>query len=171
MKGRAGLLLTLAAISLGGCYFAHRDAEDPPLLLEEPKKGAQEEASEGMADNSPCHVCHINYEDEPLALWHAKAGVGCEKCHGASEAHTNDEDNITPPDKMYARDVVNKMCMDCHKKVELAKKQEDHKDVLPAPASARKVCTDCHGKHRLERRNVLWDKRTGKLLPDDQQPK
>lgn len=26
------------------------------------------------------------------------------------------------------------------------------------------VCTDCHGEHRLERRVVRWDKRTGELI-------
>ena len=31
------------------------------------------------------------------------------------------------------------------------------------------VCTDCHGQgHRLEKRNVRWDKVTRKLLPSTQ---
>ena len=33
---------------------------------------------------------------------HAKENVGCMKCHGASRAHRNDEDNVTAPDKMFA---------------------------------------------------------------------
>ncbi len=40
--------------------------------------------------------------------------MGCIDCHGQSFPHRNDEDNITPPDKMYPLDEIEKMCADCH---------------------------------------------------------
>ncbi len=159
--------------------------EDPPVLLEEPQKQPTrrskkdetelllllEEPDEAfsaagpMADNSRCHVCHMNYEVEELAVTHAKANIGCEKCHGASDAHCSDEDNITPPEIMFPRAKINGSCMTCHPKGRLDIKA--HKPVLEALAQNKKVCTDCHGDHRLAHRTRRWDKATGKLIEDD----
>jgi hypothetical protein len=89
---------------------------EPLLLLEE---GGSEELNlpaGPMADNSRCHVCHINYEDEALTFDHARADIGCEDCHGASDAHCADEDNITPPDTMFPVDKITSFCMGCHTK-------------------------------------------------------
>lgn len=116
-------------------------------------------------DNSRCHVCHINYEDEEFAVRHARANVGCEKCHGASDAHCGDENNVTPPDLMYPKAKVNLSCWMCHDKATLAK-VADHKPALAAVEARTKLCTDCHGQHRLARRDVRWDKATGKLLEE-----
>jgi hypothetical protein len=158
-----------AALLLGGCYVADQPAEEP-LLLEEPTD-APAETTEDMADNSRCFVCHFfNYSDEPLAVTHAHAGIGCVDCHGDSEPHTNDENNVTPPDKMYPRDAINPACLACHTKKDLLEKPKEHKLILPQPKTAKSACTDCHGEHRLEDRVVRWDKKTGKLLPKEQQP-
>jgi len=113
--------------------------------------------------NSRCHVCHINYEEEEFAVGHAKVGVSCEKCHGQSDDHCGDEGNITPPDIMYPKAKINASCMKCHARTYLASKRA-HKKLFAATDPTEYVCTDCHGEHRLTRREVQWDKTTGKLL-------
>jgi len=144
---------------------------DAPLLLDEHAEPARPEPV-GGADNSPCFVCHANYRHEGLAATHAAAKIGCAACHGESIPHRNDENNTIPPEKMYARDVIDNACGKCHK---------DH-DVAPGKVIARYkkrgldkadtdtvVCTDCHGDHRLKLRTVTWDKKTGKLLQTNKQ--
>ena len=121
--------------------------EDPPLLLEE------EEETGPVADNSRCHVCHINYSEEALAVTHARANISCEQCHGSSDAHCSDEDNITPPDIMYPAEKINAFCKSCHPDAKLGR--------------GKKFCTDCHGEHRLSHRTRKWDKATGELIKDD----
>ncbi len=138
-----------------------------PLLLEEPPKKKPRAKDQGpVADNHACHVCHTNYEEELMAVQHAEADVGCVECHGQSAAHRNDENNITPPDKMYPAEAIDASCVKCHethdapaRKV-IAQWQErcaGKKDL------GQMVCTDCHGEHRLKIRTVRWDKKTGKL--------
>ncbi len=147
-----------------------------PLLLDdapEPKKTEEEPFDPWgtpkavKADNTACFVCHANFKEEPLAVRHAEANVGCMKCHGKSLEHRDDEDNITPPDKMYALDKIESNCKKCH---------DDH-DVPAAKVIARWqkrcpdkndpatiACTDCHGMHRLKIRTVRWNKNTGVLM-------
>jgi hypothetical protein len=143
-----------------------------PLLLEEPK--AKKTTKKGpVADNQACFVCHANYQEEELVTVHADNNVGCIKCHGESLPHRNDENNTTPPDKMYPATAIDKMCGECHdehnapaKKV-LARWQER----CPKKGADQIVCTDCHGDHRLKLRTVRWDKATGKLLPAEKAAK
>jgi len=142
----------------------------PPL---EVKPGAPrlEEVAKDIEEppkvNAPCYVCHLNYAEETLSLTHARANVGCMSCHGESEAHRGDEFNKTPPNVMFPRDAINGFCTSCHKAHD-----------APAQSVIRMwferaygtnpnelVCTDCHGEHRLIGRRVMWDKRTGELLP------
>jgi len=128
--------------------------------------GAPKKAKVDPADNSYCLVCHANYEDEKLTKSHVPAAVGCEKCHGPSVKHSGDEDGLTPPDKMYAHAAVTAMCMECHEKPALLKR-DDHKDFFKAN-EPDEGCNDCHGEHhRLENRTRVWDKKTGKLMKDD----
>lgn len=62
---------------------------------------------------------------------------------GISAAHANDEDiGATKPDITYTRDDVERACMKCHKKHEIADSKLVRFDLYP-------VCTDCHGKHRI----------------------
>ncbi|HYW78238.1 MAG TPA: hypothetical protein VE890_01635 [Thermoguttaceae bacterium] len=119
------------------------------------------------ANNQACFACHANYEKEPFVNWHAEANVGCVKCHGPSSDHRNDENNITPPDKIFGPGTIAKLCKDCH---------DDHDapaaDVIarwqercPVKTKADEiVCTDCHGQHRLKFRTVWWDKETRELV-------
>ena len=111
------------------------------LLLLVPLAWAAEGEKKKPADNSRCQVCHINFADEPFAVKHAKHGVGCEKCHGPSDAHASDENNITPPDILYPPDKVNTACLACHNRAKLAQVDE-HEKVLKDPATSKDRCID-----------------------------
>ncbi len=116
------------------------------------------------ANNDRCHVCHINYAEEKFAVHHARHGVGCEKCHGPSDDHCGSESHELAPDLIYPRDRIAPACLKCHEPKTLAA-QDMHTLNLVATPKAKKVCTDCHDTHRLEKRQVRWDKATRKLLP------
>ncbi len=173
----AGIVLTVAWLASAADKLAGSGKDlsplkvdkAAPLLLDEPPAKPPEafDPKKPRADNSACFVCHGNFQEESMVAVHAKENVGCMKCHGASRAHRNDEDNVTAPDKMFAPARIDNACRECH---------EDHN------ASARKViamfqarfsantdpkkvvCTDCHGEHRLKVRSVSWDKRHGQAL-------
>jgi hypothetical protein len=149
------LTLALAAVivATGGCE--EKVLNEPPLLLEE-STDTQELAppSGPVADNSRCHVCHLNYAVEELAVVHGRANIGCEQCHGSSDAHCSDEDNVTPPDIMFPMEKINSFCKSCHADAKLG--------------GGKKYCTDCHGDHRLGHRTRRWDKSTGELIEDDE---
>ncbi len=118
-----------------------------------------------VADNGPCLVCHLNFGFEELAQTHADANVGCIRCHGISMAHSEDEENTTPPDQMFAKAKVNSSCLECHEKPSLG---DTHKPVLSGEATESQYCSECHGKHRLSRRTVRWNKDTGELITNKQ---
>jgi hypothetical protein len=122
------------------------------------------------ADNSYCYVCHINYKSEALTLAHEKIGVGCEACHGMSDAHSSDENGLTAPERMFATDKIVAYCTDCHNPAELRKIEMHLLFVFVGSSQNRKVCTDCHGKHRLENRTRKWNKDTGVLVWKDGSP-
>lgn len=138
-----------------------------PLLLDAPKKKTEVKPDDRIvADNESCYVCHGNYREEEMVLQHARANVGCVKCHGASLAHRDDEDNITPPDIIFGRKTIDKGCKTCHDEHDVAAKKVVAKwqERCPGKKAEDLVCTDCHGKHRLERRTVRWDKDTRALI-------
>jgi len=140
--------------------------KDAPLLLDDAP--AEEPKDEILADNEACYVCHTNYKEEEFVVWHAQGDVGCTDCHGKSFAHRNDEDNITPPDKMYApEDIEKDCCAECHDEhdvpaVEVIARWQERCPAKTDPKTI--VCTDCHGQHRLAFRTVWWDKKTGELI-------
>ncbi len=138
--------------------------EEPLLLLEDEPEGLATPTGP-VADNSRCHVCHMNYEVEPLTIVHARADISCEQCHGASDAHCSDEDNITPPDIMYPAEKIDSFCMGCHtnEKIDVLV----HKSIWADIDTEQGACTNCHGEHRLSHRTRRWDKTSGKLLQDD----
>lgn len=130
--------------------------DDKPLLLDD--GAGTDEPAQPAADNSRCHVCHVNYVREDIALVHARADIGCEDCHGASDAHIADEswawgENGTAPDVMFPRPRINPFCMGCHPAEKIDAKQ--HK-ALFADDGEKKYCTDCHGEHRLPERKCKW---------------
>lgn len=128
--------------------------EEPLLLLENDQPGGVEEDG---ADNSRCFVCHLNYQVEEIAVTHARQGIGCARCHGASDAHIADESwasggTGTPPDIMYRREQVNPSCLRCHAPALTAAESR-----CPFFRLEEKgVCTDCHGNHRLKTRRCQW---------------
>ncbi len=129
--------------------------------------GWHKEDSPEPADNSFCYVCHLNYDEENLVTIHQKVGVGCETCHGMSDKHSEDEDNVTPPDIMFPSGQIIAFCMECHEKKDLLK-EESHDELFDADAGRGKTCMDCHGeKHELKVRTRRWDKLTGRLIWDD----
>jgi hypothetical protein len=181
-RGRAGD----PALRAGGTAWAAGDEaekpggppplvvdQDAPLLLDEPTETeppAPQPTPRAAAENAACFVCHANYQKEPLVGEHAAANVACVDCHGKSYAHRNDENNTTPPEIMYPADRIDPSCQKCHATHDAPARKvialwlqrcPDQRD----PEAI--VCTDCHGTHRLKRRSVRWDKRTGKLLPEE----
>lgn len=155
-----GLLLVLAA----GCAFQKQAGNDSG------GKGTEEV----FVANPFCGACHYGFADENLARTHEKAGIGCERCHGESERHRSDENNITPPDIMYPRDKIIPTCMMCHPRQEI-RRVPAHEALLAgaktsldsAPESDARstVCTDCHAKeHRIKVRTIRWNKATGERL-------
>jgi hypothetical protein len=140
-----------------------------PLLLDEPGDKPSGDQAAKTADNAACYVCHGNYEEEPLAAWHAAKDVGCVDCHGPSHAHTNDEDNITPPDVMYPAEKVDPACAECHHwhKAPATEVIARFLERCPQKTDLDKlICTDCHGMHRLKSRTTRWDKRTRAVIVD-----
>jgi hypothetical protein len=93
---------------------------------------------------SGCDLCHIDVVDEYVGTLHFKEGIGCIKCHGASDGHVRDENNDVKPEEVFARPNVDRLCGECH---------ECCRTISPARTDAdrarRQVCTDCHGSHRF----------------------
>jgi len=150
------LAVAAAAIGAAACRRgAVQAVEEKPLLLLDGQNGAKSsgESRGPIADNSRCYVCHINFDGEALTVMHAKGAVGCEDCHGASNAHCANEDNITPPDKMFSKAAINSFCKGCHPNAKLG--------------GGKEYCVECHGKHRMEHRTRKWNKETGELIEDD----
>ena len=125
------------------------------------------------ADNSYCLVCHVNLEEEELVDIHLPVGVGCETCHGLSDNHSADEDGLTPPEIMWAKERINPRCMTCHPRDEMLEDKtaaKSHREVFarwenPDKAEpGEKYCTQCHGDHNVRNRTRIWDQETGKLL-------
>lgn len=154
----------------------------PPLKVDRSKAPRLEEAAgvppagpsfKNRADNSACYVCHANYDGEGLVQVHAAARVGCIDCHGQSLAHRNDESHLTPPDKMYPAEAIDRACQACHDTHDVPAKKvlARWQDKCPQKTDpSQLVCTDCHGDHRLSGREIRWDKRTGKLLSSANAP-
>ena len=114
-----------------------------------------------------CYDCHANYLEEPIAVAHAKENITCVKCHGESTAHSNDEENITPPNRMYPAARIDSMCRECHETHEASARKIIacwQKRCPQKTDPSQLVCTDCHGEHRLKNRTVHWDKSTGQLI-------
>ena len=177
----SSLLLVFAA----SCSLEKRTAEDSKQKQDEhvaverqaPGKPAGQEAEkEVFVANVFCSACHYGFDDEELAANHRKAGIGCERCHGESERHRSDENNITPPEIMYPRDKINPTCMMCHPRhgIEHVSAHEPllagAKTIFDADSdtdSDKLYCTTCHAKeHRINVRTVRWNKATGEILDE-----
>lgn len=141
------------------------DAHNLPLVWTKNIAQWKSAGQHDSADNSFCIVCHLNYKKERLVTLHEPAGVGCETCHGISDKHSEDEDNLIPPDVMFVKASVAQFCSQCHAKKKLLQDNDDHKSFFARqPGQATKTCTDCHTMHHaLKVRTRRWDKNTRKL--------
>ncbi|MBM3335053.1 hypothetical protein FJY63_10375 [Candidatus Sumerlaeota bacterium] len=111
------------------------------------------------ADNSLCYVCHADFTSEAIVVTHARRAIGCDRCHGPSDPHMSNEDNVIAPDVMFERAQVNWLCTVCH-----ARLKSSHQTIEIGATDRGKVCTDCHGHHRVDQPRRRWDKRTRQLL-------
>lgn len=164
----AGLGLCLAGLVSAGCrketggatVTATQPASQPTTTLVAADSTAP---AVEPADNSRCFVCHLNYEDDTMASAHARKGVSCEECHGKSDAHCSDENNITAPDVLFATDMIASSCARCHPRL-----SNTHMTIAADPTQPH-GCTECHAfsGHRLEYRTRKWDKKTRQLIESD----
>ena len=169
----SALLMSLAILVAASAMLDADDKKpnsDPKWKVTRPDPSKETEP----ADNSYCLVCHVNLEEEELVSYHRPKGVGCETCHGFSDDHSSDEDNLTAPEIMWAKARINPRCMTCHPKHELLASEDggdSHEEVLARWSKPPKeedegerYCIDCHGDHHIPNRTREWDKETGKLL-------
>jgi hypothetical protein len=157
--------------------LVEQQAGDESVEQPAEEEPAEEKAQkETFVANLFCSACHYGFDEEELAISHKLAGIGCERCHGESERHRSDEDNVTPPEIMYPKAKINPTCMMCHPRHEI-KHVKDHEPLLagaetifdPASRTAghEMYCTTCHARqHRIEVRTIQWNKATGELLKD-----
>lgn len=164
------IMSSLLLCSAASCSFEKKTPDDSTLKQAKEQSSEQKAKKETFVANEFCSACHYAFGDEKLARTHERAGIGCERCHGESERHRSDEDNITPPEIMYPKEKINPTCMMCHPRNEI--KQVTHHKPLLAGAETifdkptnQKNCTDCHAKdHRINVRTIRWNKATGELL-------
>jgi uncharacterized CHY-type Zn-finger protein len=142
--------------------------KNAPLLLDEPAQ-TQKVLTQAETKNATCYVCHANYEQEPLVQWHAKANYACSDCHGESIAHKNDENNITPPDKMYAPDEIDAACRKCHtshdiQPAEVVRRWREH----IGDTKTDVLCEKCHEGHDVPAADVVrkWQKQGGQKIEE-----
>jgi len=152
---------------------AGKQTEEFPIEQQTEAGLVDEQAEQKFVVANPfCTVCHYGFEWVDLALSHKLAGIGCERCHGESERHRSDENNVTPPEIMYPKAKINPTCMMCHPRDEI-NHIKDHKPLLAGAktvfdtedVSQKVYCTGCHAKgHRINVRTIRWNKATGELL-------
>jgi hypothetical protein len=166
-----GFMLSGLLVFAAGCS-PEKQAED--VSVDEP--ATEEVAEKTFTANIFCAACHYAFGDEELAKAHEEVGIGCERCHGESERHRSDEDNVTPPEIMFPKDKINPTCMMCHPRHEI-KHVPAHEILLAGAktifdsdsedAGSQMYCTTCHAKdHRINVRTIRWNKATGEILED-----
>jgi len=177
----AGFIVSsLLLVFAPSCSFEKRvlnDSEHKRIKNVSSEQQAVEKMSgkEGFVANQFCSACHYGFSDEELVRTHELAGIGCERCHGESERHRSDENNITPPEVMYPKAKINPTCMMCHPRHEI-RHIASHKKLLAGArtvfdkmnkGSGQAYCTDCHGKgHHINFRTIRWNKQTGELIKE-----
>jgi hypothetical protein len=161
---------SLVLVIATGCSLEKQTVDDSVReRVEEPSENI------GFVANQFCSACHYGFSDEELALAHEKAGIGCERCHGESERHRSDENNITPPEIMYPKANINPTCMMCHPRHEISN-IASHNELLSGAKTVfdsadeggdQIYCTDCHARqHRINVRTIRWNKETGELIKE-----
>ena len=161
-----GFIVSSLLLFTASCSLEKKTSDD--FTLKQSKE--QSSKNEPFTANQFCAACHYGFGNEELARTHERAGIGCERCHGESERHRSDEDNITPPEIMYPKQRINPTCMMCHPRNEI-KHVSSHNNLLSGAETifdtyvSRKNCTDCHATdHRIKVRSIRWNKATGELI-------
>ncbi len=119
-----------------------------------------------VKSNDACYVCHMPFLKESLATTHAKAKIWCGTCHGPSVRHIENENiGATPPDVVYKKGRIGRMCGECHKprkhpkltpetrSAHLAKGKKAQQKIKGRTIEVTGVCTDCHGRHWIPPRD------------------
>ena len=165
-----GFIVSSLLVFTANCSFEKKTPDNSTLKQAKEQSSEQKANKEIFVANPFCSACHYAFGDEKLAITHERAGIGCERCHGESERHRSDEDNVTPPEIMYPKERINPTCMMCHPRAEI-KHVSHHQPLLDGAetifdkSTNQKYCTDCHAKdHRIKVRTVRWNKATGELL-------
>ena len=165
-----GFIVSSLFLFTASCSLEKKASDDSTLKQTENQASQEKTKKETFVANQFCAACHYGFGNEELARKHERAGIGCERCHGESERHRSDEDNITPPEIMYPKQRINPTCMMCHPRAEI-KHVSSHMSLLAGAetifdkSTKRKYCTDCHAKdHRIRVRSIRWNKATGELL-------
>jgi hypothetical protein len=165
-----GFIVSSLLVFTASCSFEKKTPGDPTSKQAKEQSTEQKAKKETFVANQFCAACHYGFGNEELARTHERAGIGCERCHGESERHRSDEDNITPPELMYTKERINPTCMMCHPRAEI-KHVSSHKSLLAGAetifdkSSNQKNCTDCHATdHRINVRTIRWNKATGELM-------
>jgi hypothetical protein len=149
-RGRLRILFACGAVlsAITACVAnRNRSANLMPTsgpVIQAPQSGRTGPASKDVFRG--CDLCHIDVADEMVGTRHLAKGIGCVRCHGPSRGHVQDENNQVRPDRVFARNDVDKFCGKCHrcKRPEAAKPRDRSK-------AADKTCTECHGSHRVVR--------------------
>ena len=111
-------------------------------------------------DNVACLTCHLDFAKEELVVTHFKeAKMTCMNCHGDSDAHRDDESNMTMPDVLWGRAETEPFCGQCHEKekhpveevVEFRRKWQGKQRPNQRWVKEESICTDCHGNHAIPR--------------------
>ena len=164
------IMSSLLVVFAAGCSFEKKTPDDSTLYQSKEQSTKQKAEKETFVANPFCSACHYAFGDEILARTHERAGIGCERCHGESERHRSDEDNVTPPEIMYPKERINPTCMMCHPRNEI-KHISQHQQLLAGAktifdkSANQTYCTDCHAEdHRINVRTIRWNKATGELL-------
>ena len=165
-----GFIMSSLLAFTANCSFEKKNPGDSTLKQAKEKSIEGKTKKETFVANQFCSACHYCFGNEELARTHERAGIGCERCHGESERHRSDEDNITPPELMYTKERINPTCMMCHPRAEI-KHVSHHQSVLAGAdtifdkSTNQKNCTDCHATdHHIRVRTIHWNKATGELL-------
>jgi hypothetical protein len=171
-----GFMVSGLLIFAAGCCFEKYPAHEPEEVAVEKPAAKEEVAEKTFTANQFCAACHYAFGEEKLALTHEKAGIGCERCHGESERHRSDEDNVTPPEIMFPKDKIIPTCMMCHPRHEIQHVNRHQRLLAGAKTifdsdsqtKGRQIyCTTCHAKeHRINVRTIRWNKATGEILEE-----
>ncbi|HEX42325.1 MAG TPA: hypothetical protein ENN81_09745 [Phycisphaerales bacterium] len=167
-----GVVLLLAAV---GCTPDEQVGVSEKVSTQTVEPAVADPPQPRFTANPFCAACHAGFLDEPFAARHEKAGIGCERCHGESERHRSDENNLTPPELMFPPERINPTCMMCHPRQDI-QRVSSHKSLLEGAATIfdtaaqsdptqKQYCTDCHAKqHKMNLRTIHWNKATGELI-------